>query len=141
MHAYEPRPSFDFGNGGQMNMNGGGGPKPYMDIYNPQTNLHHQVGGNKSQQQQAQQGAYSAPYSNGLPLSSQTPYGPHVPAPSGVSAGGVSGTGVGAGQQPGLAQPISASATANAAAGAAGSEDISTIFVVGFPEDMQVSGL
>jgi hypothetical protein len=121
-----------------MNMNGGGGPKPYLDLYNPSTNLH-QVNGSKSQQQQAQHSAYAAPYSNGLPLSSQTPYGPHVPAPPGPSAGNNTGAGVGPGQPPGLAQPTGASAAASAAA--AGSEDISTIFVVGFPEDMQVSKL
>ncbi|KAF9464814.1 hypothetical protein BDZ94DRAFT_1281733 [Collybia nuda] len=122
--AFDPRPSFDLG-----------GPKSYVDMYNPSTNLHHHVTGNKSQH--VQQGAYSAPYSNGLPLSSQTPYGPHVPAPSGPSTGNPSGTSAVVGQQAGISQSINAPVTSNPSVGAAGSEDISTIFVVGFPEDMQ----
>ena len=56
-------------------------------------------------------------------LSSQTPYGPHVPA----------------GIPPPPAPPVpSASNAPTSTTTTAGGEEISTIFVVGFPEDMSV---
>ncbi|EEB93138.1 hypothetical protein MPER_08250 [Moniliophthora perniciosa FA553] len=62
-------------------------------------------------------------YTNGLQLSSQTPYGPHIPTTINTVSGGSAGTasgGSGLTGTNGVAQ-----------------EEISTIFVVGFPDDMQ----
>ncbi|KAG5648780.1 hypothetical protein DXG03_000129 [Asterophora parasitica] len=136
---FEPRSSYDY-TGGQMNLNGLG-PKPYMDLYTS-GNVHpsHQVNGNKvhhQQQQQAQHGAYSAQYSNGPLLSSQTPYGPHVSAAP-ASSSVINGTNPATtpGGPPGLGPPTNASNT-NTSNSSANAEEISTIFVVGFPEDMQ----
>ncbi|KAJ7682256.1 hypothetical protein DFH06DRAFT_900597, partial [Mycena polygramma] len=69
-------------------------------------------------QQQTQQklNGYAAPYVNGG-MHSQTPYGPHVPI------GVMNGVGL---PPPAMVGPMGAM-----------QEDISTIFVVGFPEDMQ----
>lgn len=81
------------------------------------------------QSQSQQQPAYHTPAQNSnqsfmnglLHTQSQTPYGPHVP--STASGTGTSG--------PGL--PHTSGISVNAS-----QEEISTIFVVGFPEDMQV---
>lgn len=75
------------------------------------------------QQQQPQTSPYP-PFSNGVQLASQTPYGPHVPT-SASSA------------------PVNLSMSANVGQSTttANGEEISTIFVVGFPEDMQVRTL
>ncbi|CAA7258581.1 unnamed protein product [Cyclocybe aegerita] len=106
MQPYDSRVSFDYPNG-QPN----GTHKSYLaDQYGgPNNNTLHNVGKPISQQQPNQQPltAYGATqYSNGVQLSSQTPYGPHV--------------------------------LTNVAMGApSNSSEISTIFVVGFPEDMQ----
>lgn len=71
------------------------------------------------------------PYLNGIHLQSQTPYGPHLQS-SGAVSGGAAGTARGlgaAGQLNVAAEPQS---------GSSQQEEISTIFVVGFPDDMQV---
>jgi hypothetical protein len=129
--AFESRTSYDFG-GGQGNMNG----KPYNDLYNPSAGIMQaQTNGTKLQHQQpAQHGAYQAPYAGSLHLSSQTPYGPHVPAGP-PSAGNGTNVGGGPAAPPGLAPAPNPTGTN------ANPEEISTIFVVGFPEDMQVSYL
>ncbi|GLB34127.1 putative RNA recognition motif contatinign protein [Lyophyllum shimeji] len=138
LQPFESRNSYDFG--AQMNANGLG-TKNFVDMYSPTNHLpSHQVNGSKShQQQQAQQPqhpAYSAPYSNGPHLSSQTPYGPHVPSASASSA--INGTSAGTTPSgpPGLGPPGNAS-TNNQANSSTNQEEISTIFVVGFPDDMQ----
>lgn len=89
---------------------------PPLD-YNQQQQQHPQQ---QQQQQQGQQklNGYAAPYVNGG-MHSQTPYGPHVPMGA-MSAAGL--------PPPAMMGPMGAM-----------QEDISTIFVVGFPEDMQVS--
>ena len=126
--AFESRASYDFG-GGQGNMNG----KPFNDLYNPSAGMM-QAQINGKHQQQTQHGAYPAPYSGGMHLSSQTPYGPHVPSGP-PSSGNGANAGGGPAVPPGLAPaPNTAGTTAN-------TEEISTIFVVGFPEDMQVNHL
>lgn len=130
MQAFEPRSSYDFING-QVNMNGG--------LYNPSVNMFqsHQVNGNKpQQQQQSQHSAYAAPYSNGPHISSQTPYGPHVPAGT-AAPSSIIGTTAGISGPPGLA-PLPNMPVVNGSNAPANPEEISTIFVVGFPEDMQV---
>ncbi|TDL29641.1 hypothetical protein BD410DRAFT_33637 [Rickenella mellea] len=78
------------------------------------------------QQAQQQQQSYSQntnqPYMNGLiHTQSQTPYGPHVSSTN-VALSGVNGPGI---------------ALTNGAGANTSQEEISTIFVVGFPEDMQ----
>ncbi|KAG6845420.1 hypothetical protein H0H87_009327 [Tephrocybe sp. NHM501043] len=134
MSAFEPRASYDFN--GQINLNNLA-PKPFMEVYPPQ-NVHssQQVNGNKTHQQQPQHAAYP-PFSSVPHLSSQTPYGPHVPAAPTTSAA-INGNNVSASISgpPGLASQSQASSSANPP-GSSGSEEISTIFVVGFPEDMQ----
>lgn len=107
--------------------------KPFNDLYNHSASIiQAQTNGNKHQHQQpAQHGAYPAPYTGGLHLSSQTPYGPHVPA-------GPQSAGTGANNGGGPAAPPGLAPAANTAGPNPNSEEISTIFVVGFPEDMQV---
>lgn len=79
--------------------------------------------------------AGQVPYLNSVHLQSQTPYGPHLQSSGAV--GGAAGT----------ARSLGASGQLNAAvepqSGSSQQEEISTIFVVGFPDDMQVcsSGL
>ncbi|KAF9226716.1 hypothetical protein BS17DRAFT_500031 [Gyrodon lividus] len=70
-----------------------------------------------------------APYLNGMHLQSQTPYGPHLHTNGGanVSAAGAA-RGIGSTGQINVAEPQG---------GNAQQEEISTIFVVGFPDDMQ----
>lgn len=119
----------------------------------------HQVGGGKpagggappglhpqpSHQQQAldgypQQQQQHAPYLNGLHLQSQTPYGPHLQTNGPGSAGPVPTSA--AGPPPNSAAGMNGMSHLNGANGGAppnsAQEEISTIFVVGFPEDMQV---
>jgi hypothetical protein len=128
--TFESRTGYDFG-GGQGNMNS----KPFNDLYNPTTGMMQtQPNGNKHQHQQSTpHGPFQASYSGGLHLSSQTPYGPHVPS------GPPPPTGNGANSVGGPAAPPGLTSAPNMAGTTANSEEISTIFVVGFPEDMQVS--
>lgn len=100
-----------------------------------------------AQQQQQQQPApgqgqsYAFSSGIGVQLSSQTPYGPHVPAgvaigvPPSSNANNVNSN---AGIPPGLSTSVSIGmANGNGPTTTANGEEISTIFVVGFPEDMQ----
>jgi hypothetical protein len=97
-----------------------------------------QIGGNKSNGGMSSTHnnyglptAAQAPYVNGLHIQSQTPYGPHLQTngpPSNTTNGGASGA------PPGINHVNGAGNPSNPA-----NEEISTIFVVGFPEDMQVS--
>ncbi|KAG6841840.1 hypothetical protein C0991_006247 [Blastosporella zonata] len=134
--AFESRTSYDFS--GQTNLNNLA-PKPFLDVYPPQ-NVHpgHQVNGNKALQQQQPQHAGYAAYSSVPHLSSQTPYGPHVPATSATSAA-INGNNISTslGGPPGLAPPPQTVSSANPSSSSGSAEEISTIFVVGFPEDMQ----
>ncbi len=97
------------------------------------------------QQQQAAPGqgqSYAFPNGIGVQLSSQTPYGPHVPA--GVSIGipppsNANNVNNSTNIPPGLSTSVSIGmANGNGPTTTANGEEISTIFVVGFPEDMQV---
>lgn len=67
----------------------------------------------------------SAPFMNGM--HSQTPYGPHIPSNVTQSTSAPGGN------------PSTSANYASAKDNANNQEEISTIFVVGFPEDMQVS--
>ncbi|TFK43837.1 hypothetical protein BDQ12DRAFT_695859 [Crucibulum laeve] len=140
MQPYDSRATFDFGSAGQSNL--GGAHKPYLDPYGPSSGMLPQSHGNpnKPQQQQGQQhnvySAGSGTLSNGMQFSSQTPYGPHVPTTAPSSAANPQSAGAQSGGPPGLAGSASMGMV-NGAAGASNQEEISTIFVVGFPEDMQ----
>lgn len=71
------------------------------------------------------------PYLNGIHLQSQTPYGPHL-----QSSGTVSGSAAVTVRSLGTSGQLNA--TAEPQSGSSQQEEISTIFVVGFPDDMQV---
>ncbi|KAH7930639.1 hypothetical protein BV22DRAFT_1043007 [Leucogyrophana mollusca] len=72
------------------------------------------------------------PYLNGMHLQSQTPYGPHL-----QSNGAGQGLAVGSSRGLGSTGQINTGAEGQSGNGAGQQEEISTIFVVGFPEDMQ----
>ncbi|KAG8218521.1 hypothetical protein J3R82DRAFT_4160 [Butyriboletus roseoflavus] len=74
--------------------------------------------------------AGQVPYLNGIHLQSQTPYGPHLQT-SGAVGGAVAGTARGLGTSGQL------NAAVEPQSGGGQQEEISTIFVVGFPDDMQ----
>ncbi|KAI0065912.1 hypothetical protein BV25DRAFT_1797772, partial [Artomyces pyxidatus] len=83
----------------------------------------------QSSQSQPQHNGFQSgaqtPYMNGLhhhQMQSQTPYGPHLPASASA---------------PAVSQQPSTTNTNGATQASSGQEEISTIFVVGFPEDMQ----
>ncbi|KAJ7044831.1 hypothetical protein C8F04DRAFT_941485, partial [Mycena alexandri] len=108
LQPYDPRASFDF-------KASSGGPYALDGGYGqpPQPQQQQQQGG------QQKLNGYAAPYVNGG-MHSQTPYGPHVPmGVVNVNGGGLPPSGM----MPSM--------------GGGMQEDISTIFVVGFPEDMQ----
>ncbi|KAK7062165.1 RRM domain-containing protein [Favolaschia claudopus] len=93
---------------------------PVLGPYDPRASFDFNSPPSYPQQQQPSQqklNGYAAPYVNGVGggMHSQTPYGPHIP----INGGG------------GLPQPAMMGPMASM------QEDISTIFVVGFPEDMQ----
>lgn len=115
----------------------------YFEPYTPTSAVSqpHQAVGKPAAAQQPQHNIFPGqptPYTNALHLSSQTPYGPHVPTNGSVSAAGGISPGPGSGgAPPGLGAP-NGMTMPNNTLNAASSEEISTIFVVGFPEDMQV---
>jgi len=95
----------------------------------------HQVGAGKSvggplshhQQQHSYATAHTA-FSNNIHIQSQTPYGPHLQTTVPTSGAGSSGP-----------NPVGMNHGNGIASANPSQEEISTIFVVGFPEDMQVS--
>ncbi|KAK0460960.1 uncharacterized protein EV420DRAFT_1640463 [Desarmillaria tabescens] len=138
MQAFEPRGSFDFS--GTQTINSV--PKASFNVVDHQfTNGHSSLlPPHKSQphNQQSQLNGYGSQYMNGIHLSSQTPYGPHIP--SGPATSLVNGNVVG-----GAGGSAVLSGAGNMLINSSGApsgpvqqqEDISTIFVVGFPDDMQ----
>ncbi|TFK72062.1 hypothetical protein BDN72DRAFT_855827 [Pluteus cervinus] len=132
MHPYEGRPSLDLNNGHANHKH-----QYFADAFSPSgLTQQHQVGKPLAPPQQAQHNPYStqtAPFVNGVHITSQTPYGPHVPSnTSGAPSNGLNTNGA--------AIPPSLAANVNLSSGStnpATAEEISTIFVVGFPEDMQ----
>lgn len=122
LQPFDPRASYDYNSGHPVN---GTTHKTYItDQYNPPPTAHSKP----PSQQQTPYPATQQQYTNGIHLSSQTPYGPHVPT-------GVAGsTSSNSGAPPGLVS----SNIANGSNATINGEEISTIFVVGFPEDMQV---
>lgn len=99
---------------------------PFLQPHNAKTQMHdsfHSLSHSNSVGQ--------VPYLNSIHLQSQTPYGPHLQS-GGTVGGGAASTprGLGtSGQLNVAAEPQSAGGQ---------QEEISTIFVVGFPDDMQV---
>ncbi|KAG6868761.1 hypothetical protein C0993_011030 [Termitomyces sp. T159_Od127] len=110
-------------------------PKPFIEVF-PSQNIHPSlVNGHKSHQPQLpQRTAYPAYTTH---LSSQTPYGPHVPTapavPSALNGSNASGS-LNSAQGLPSTQNVSSTSASNSSGN---NEEISTIFVVGFPEDMQ----
>lgn len=122
MQSFDPRAPYDYNTGHPVN---GAAHKPYLaDQYNAPPTAHPKP----SSQQQSPYPATQPQYTNGIHLSSQTPYGPHVP--TSVPGSAPSNSGAPSGLIP--------SNIANGSNTAINGEEISTIFVVGFPEDMQV---
>lgn len=153
-HQSNHQGSFDLYNSinGNVNGNGNGGSsakqqqQSYLVDYNNSSGV--------LQSHKAQINGYStsaAPNSNpylsggalgtGLHISSQTPYGPHLQLGQGAAAAngigmnsvGLNGLAMGGGMTASASQNMNTNVN-----GAPGQEEISTIFVVGFPEDMQV---
>lgn len=131
MQTYESRASYDFGNGQSGLVSG---PKYLVEPYGPSSAMvqpHHNP--IKAGVQQATYATVSQ-YTNGVHLSSQTPYGPHVPTSGPTSSS--AGIGINAGS--GVSSGSGTLSMGNGANSSSNLEEISTIFVVGFPEDMQV---
>ncbi|KAF5332030.1 hypothetical protein D9758_014582 [Tetrapyrgos nigripes] len=127
MQQFDPRSTYDFGPAPappsvSSHQNSYVHPDPYPP--NPLPTSYPMSA--KPQQQQHTNGYHGS--SNSFVMSSQTPYGPHIPT-SAVNIGG--GNNVGNGVSGGNASTGSGSNGNNLAP-----EDISTIFVVGFPDDM-----
>lgn len=120
MHNFEGRPSLELNTNTHKHY--------FTDSFSSPSGLaQHQIGKNNVSQQPNLFSTQSSNFTNGVSLTSQTPYGPHVPAPTSAAVPSAS-NGV----------PPSLSANMNTAANPPTTEEISTIFVVGFPEDMQV---
>jgi hypothetical protein len=121
---FDTRPPYDYTNG-----HAGGPHKSYPgDQFNVASLLLNSQG---KQPLQPSLSNYSSsiPPSNNVQLSSQTPFGPHIPANLSSTSIVANGTGTGTPNVSGHGGSVNNSA---------GGEEISTIFVVGFPEDMQV---
>ena len=122
IQPFDPRTSYDYSTAHSVNA---AAHKNYLaDQYSAPPTAHPKP---PSQQQPPYPSAQSQ-YTNGIHLSSQTPYGPHVPT---NAAGNVP-------SNPGAPPGLISSNIANGSNTAINGEEISTIFVVGFPEDMQV---
>lgn len=132
--AFESRSGYDFGTSSPL---GGSKVPQQFSSLDPFLQAH----SSKGQQQSQVHDAYhplshsnsgsQIPYLNGMHLQSQTPYGPHLQSNGGVAA-------VSAGN----ARPIGSVGQMNLSVESQSvnsglPEEISTIFVVGFPDDMQ----
>jgi hypothetical protein len=121
IQPFDPRASYDYSTAHSVNAPAH---KNYLaDQYNAPPTAHA-----KPLSQQPPYPSTQSQYTNGIHLSSQTPYGPHVPT-------NVAGT---VPLNPGAPPGLISSNIANGSNTAINGEEISTIFVVGFPEDMQV---
>ncbi|KAJ7591472.1 hypothetical protein C8J56DRAFT_564281 [Mycena floridula] len=134
MQPFDSRTSYDF-SGSQGLVNGNHKSPNYSSMIDYNNSGLQQLKP-ISQQQQSQLNGYgpqNASYSTPMHLSSQTPFGPHIPS----SAGLVNGNG----SLPVINQTNGLGMLNNMVNVQAGQqqqqEEISTIFVVGFPDDMQ----
>lgn len=120
--VYDSRNAYDF-----ANEHSAGVHKSYhVDQFNQASaTLFH---GKQLQQQPLSNYQSSIPPVNGIQFSSQTPYGPHLPTSGTMSVNTTNPN------TSGIPPSLSGSINGQTAPG----EEISTIFVVGFPEDMQV---
>lgn len=133
MPSIELRTNYDYR--GQINadINGNVLPNSLKELNHGSIIQSNQVNGHKSHQpQSSQQPSYPHLYNNGAHISSQTPYGPHVLGPA-VSSSTMNGTS----SNPPLKPAASVPSLTTLANNSPCAEEISTIFVVGFPEDMQ----
>ena len=119
IQPFDPRASYDY-----STVNAAAHKNYLADQYSAPPTAH----AKPPSQQQSPYPSTQSQYTNGIHLSSQTPYGPHVP----TNVAGNAPPNIGA--PPGLIS----SNIANGSNTAINGEEISTIFVVGFPEDMQV---
>ncbi|KAF9037823.1 hypothetical protein BDZ89DRAFT_1129768 [Hymenopellis radicata] len=129
--AFDSRASYDFGGGAQPPLNGA-----HKSAYSVSE---HQYSGSQNilqphklaqPAQPTQINGYNGGFVNGLHLSSQTPYGPHIPA----GANGAGPAATTSALMPGNGMLVNGPSAGSAPQQ---QEDISTIFVVGFPDDMQ----
>ncbi|KAK1232105.1 hypothetical protein PQX77_004763 [Marasmius sp. AFHP31] len=128
LQPFDTRSTFDFA-GSNPGPNGGNHPKttypvdPYISN-NPSSSFAMGPGkplqGQPPINQPQLNGFRNNTYPNPVQISSQTPYGPHIATGIGASNGGSTGNGGAVSGPNGVTQ-----------------EEISTIFVVGFPDDMQ----
>ncbi|EAU84414.2 hypothetical protein CC1G_01410 [Coprinopsis cinerea okayama7 len=121
MQQFEANPSFEFG-----------GHKGFIENFSPNGPMLPHHGGRPSishaQHQAHHKFTANHQFGGGVQLTSQTPYGPHLPAVGMNNAGN---------QSQGSNTQSSRDAGNSNAGNTANQEEISTIFVVGFPEDMQ----
>jgi len=126
--------AMDFGSG-----QSGHNYKQFHEAYGVQNSTHALAGlngkSNVTQHISSNKG-FTAQFSSGMQISSQTPFGPHIPVnvPSHIPNGLTNVSGANTSQN-----PSNPSAVASGNSVAPGQEEICTIFVVGFPDDMQVS--
>ena len=122
IQPFDPRASYDYNTTHSVNA---AAQKNYLtDQYSAPPSAHPKP----PSQQQPPYPSTQSQYTNGIHLSSQTPYGPHVPTNAAGNAP----------SNPGAPPGLISSNIANGSNTAINGEEISTIFVVGFPEDMQV---
>ena len=122
IQPFDPRASYDYNAAQPVNV---AGHKTYLaDQYSAPPTAHPKP----PSQQHSPYPSTQPQYTNGIHLSSQTPYGPHVPTSLAGSAP----------SNPGAPPGLISSNITNGSNTAINGEEISTIFVVGFPEDMQV---
>jgi hypothetical protein len=122
IQPFDPRASYDYNSAHPVNV---ATHKTYLaDQYNAPLTAHPKP----PSQQQSPYPSTQPQYTNAIHLSSQTPYGPHVPT-------SIAGSTI---SNPGAPPGLISSNIANGSNTAINGEEISTIFVVGFPEDMQV---
>lgn len=145
MQPFDIRANYDFANGHNHLTNGVHKSSNFnsIDLYNQPSASTIQQFSNKPlppqqpQHQPSHLNGYppqNQSFNNGLHLSSQTPFGPHIPSNGQTPANMMNANGV----PPGLAQ---ANMMLNGIVPSLQNglqEEISTIFVVGFPDDMQV---
>ncbi|KAG7449678.1 uncharacterized protein BT62DRAFT_1001968 [Guyanagaster necrorhizus] len=137
MQAFELRANLDFSGGQTVNSV----PKAFSVVDHQFTNGHSSLltpHKSQPQSQQSQLNGYGSQYMNGIHLSSQTPYGPHIPSGPATSLvnGNVVGSAAGSAVLSGPGGMLINSSGAPSGP-VQQQEDISTIFVVGFPDDMQ----
>lgn len=133
--AFESRSGYDFGTTSPL---GGGKVPQQFSSLDPFLQAHSSKGQHQSQVHDAyhplshSNSGSQIPYLNGMHLQSQTPYGPHL-----QSNGGAAGVSASNARPLGSVGQMNLSVESQSVSSGL-PEEISTIFVVGFPDDMQV---